>query len=166
LLERRAARHESYGAPTPVIAAHHLAVDGHAAVLALADERRAAPDALARMNERLPLAGAGIDDAGEQALDAPATGVPPADQTGGKHPRVIHHEHIVGPEPRREISHDADSRRARDAVEAHQPRGAALGRRLLGDAVVGQFEVEVGDLHASPALYGGPRCMTYCATGA
>src|SRR5690606_37381196 len=82
--------------------------------------------------------------------------VAPPDQPRGEHPRVVHHQHVVRPEPRREVAHDAGRRLPRPAVEPHQPRRPAFGRGLLGNPVVGKVEVEVGDPHGRPALYGRP----------
>jgi hypothetical protein len=78
----------------------------------------------------------------DQRLDRAAGGLfaeqPGLDDTG-----VVEHQQVAGLQQRGQVAEGAVHRRGATAVE--QARGAALGRRVLGDQLGRQGEVEIGD---------------------
>jgi hypothetical protein len=70
-----------------------------------------------------------------------------AQQTRGKHARVVDDEHVARAKVRRQIVDSTNGGGASGAVEHHQTRGAAHRRRVLGDLRFGQREIELVDAH-------------------
>src|SRR5688572_17584510 len=75
------------------------------------------------------------------------------EQPRGKHPGVVDDHQIPRAEPIHQVSDRPDRRLPGLLVEPHQARGAAFSRRLLRNLILGQVEIEVGDVHAGKVAY-------------
>ena len=136
------------------------------AVLAGSEQHpRTFPKSLARMHEGHPFI-AVPGRAHEEAFRRPATGQALTDEPRRKDARVVDHEQVAGPQQRRQVGELVMPHISARAVECEQPRGAPLYRGILGNQLVGQVEVEVGDVHGGIQTNGpnpprGIRALTY-----
>ena len=97
------------------------------------------------MHERNPYV-SHVGRPNQEALCRAAAGQAHADQAGRKHPGVVDDEQIAGAEERWKIGELPVRHLAAGAVQHKEPAAAALGGRLLRDEIVGQREIEVGDV--------------------
>ena len=95
----------------------------------LAHERRARPELLARVHERVPRLG--VEAPEQEALDRPAARHTTAQQARREHPGVVDHQQVAGAQEGRQVGHPCAHGRPRRALEDHQPRVAPLVWRHL-----------------------------------
>ena len=126
-------------------AAQHLGVEARGGHLGPAEMHHAAR---ARRLARAQVGPDGVRHVGrrgqhalDQRLHRAAAGLAPV-QASLDHARVVEHQQVARLQQRGQVAEDAARWRGLGTVE--QARGAALGGRVLGDQVFGEFEVEVG----------------------
>jgi hypothetical protein len=71
-----------------------------------------------------------------------------AEQARRHDARIVDDKQIAGRKERWQIADDVVSPRASMPVHHEQPRRAARGGRLLRDQVLGQFEIELTQVHS------------------
>ena len=104
---------------------------------------------LARVHERLPAVL--VETRDQQALDRTAARHPVAQQARRKHPRVVDDQQVARAEKRGQVADRRLRGRAGGSIEGEQARPVPLRRGLLRDRIIGQFEIEVGNVHRRPA---------------
>ena len=97
------------------------------------------------MHQRVPALGVQAPE--QQALDLPAARIAMAEQARRDDARIVDDEQIARREEGWQIADDVVSPRASMPVHHEQPRRAARGGRLLRDQVLGQFEIELTQVH-------------------
>jgi hypothetical protein len=83
----------------------------------------------------------------QETFEAAATRMAPTQQSRREDPRVVDDEDVARAQPASEIRYDACRRLAGSSVEDEQAGRAALGGRMLGDAVGRQVVIEIVGAH-------------------
>ncbi len=104
------------------------------------------------MHQRVPALG--IQPLEQQALDLAATRITMAEQARRDDARIVDDKQIARREEGWQIADDVVSPRASVPVHYEQPRRAARGGRLLRDQVLGQFEIELTQVHETKGTSG------------
>jgi hypothetical protein len=112
-------------------------------------EDRARDELSRRTHERLPPYAPRVPPhrVEEQRLDLSRLPLAPSEETRRDDPRVVHHEQVPGPEPRRQVPEPLVVEPARSPLHHEEPRRVALGERRLGDPFRGKVVVEIGEMH-------------------
>lgn len=99
----------------------------------------------------------------EQALDRAAARQPVAQQSRGKHPRVVDDHKVTRQEQIRQRCDEYVAEMTGRAIEQQQTRAAALWSRILGDELGREIEIELADIH--PAFMVARTCRTPAPPG-
>jgi hypothetical protein len=103
--------------------------------------------------EQLPEAVRGLAEV--EPLPIPAGPLPPTDQPGWEHLRVVEHQQVAGVEQVRQVAEDAVFQLSGGPADDEQPRLVPTGGRLLRDQALGQGVVEEGGHSRRKASGGG-----------
>ena len=102
----------------------------------------------AGVNQRFPGESVGRDGLGQEDFDFSSRAMlAAAVEAGRQNAGIVEDEAVVGFEVGREIAEDAVFPLAGGAIDHEHPRRGAVGQRFLGDEIVGEVVVEVGQEH-------------------
>ena len=93
----------------------------------------------------------------QQALHRPAARHPAAEQTRGKHARVVDDDEVARGEKVGQRREPSMCNGAGRAIQVKEPRRAPIGGRLLRDQAGRQVEVEIADVHPPAILAAASR---------
>src|SRR5262245_20678009 len=88
-----------------------------------------------------------VQTANQQTLNSAAALNAMTEQPRREHARVVQDQEIAATEVRRQLIEHRVLRRLRRAIEHNETRATALGGRMVSNQLLGQFEVELVDVH-------------------